>query len=174
MIASYVLVPSLTSGQGIILPASQPKEVKIVFNGDAGSTSPSGATTRHGIELAELANAEPAEQASDEVSTPLAQQQEIEELKRKIARLGSVNMEALEELARIDSSSLLGRMELPVQRVLADVRGGFVSRESAERDYGVILDADGRSVDGPATAKRRADRPSAALFHQKGYRESLS
>ena len=59
-------------------------------------------------------------------------------------------------------------------RVLADVRGGFVSRESAERDYGVILDADGRSVDGPATAKRRADRPSAALFHQKGYRESLS
>ena len=59
-------------------------------------------------------------------------------------------------------------------RVLADVRGGFVSRESAERDYGVILGADGRSVDGPATAKRRADRPPAALFHQKGYRESLS
>jgi N-methylhydantoinase B len=58
-------------------------------------------------------------------------------------------------------------------RVLADVRGGFVSRESAERDYGVVLGADGRSVDEAATAKRRADRPAAALFHQKGYKETL-
>ncbi|MFM8271541.1 MAG: AAA family ATPase, partial [Gemmata sp.] len=33
----------------------------------------------------------------------LAEQQEIEELKRKLARLGSVNMEALEELARVEA-----------------------------------------------------------------------
>jgi N-methylhydantoinase B len=60
------------------------------------------------------------------------------------------------------------------ERVLADVRGGFVSRESAERDYGVILSADGRSVDQAATDKRRADRPEAKLFHRHGYVESLA
>jgi N-methylhydantoinase B len=60
------------------------------------------------------------------------------------------------------------------ERVLADVRGGFVSRQSAERDYGVILSADGRCVDPSATAKRRADRPAAALFHQNGYKETLA
>jgi N-methylhydantoinase B len=60
------------------------------------------------------------------------------------------------------------------ERVLADVRGGFVSRASAERDYGVILSADGRSVDEAATAARRADRPEAKLFHRNGYVESLA
>ena len=60
------------------------------------------------------------------------------------------------------------------ESVLADVRGGFVSRESAEQDYGVILAADGRSVDAAATDKRRADRPASALFHRHGYAESLA
>ena len=59
-------------------------------------------------------------------------------------------------------------------RVLADVRGGFVSRASAERDYGVLLAADGRAVDVAATARRRADRPPAGLFHRHGYAESLT
>lgn len=59
-------------------------------------------------------------------------------------------------------------------RVLADVRGGFVSRTSAERDYGVIITADGRTVDEAATAARRADRPGAKLFHRHGYAESLA
>jgi N-methylhydantoinase B len=39
--------------------------------------------------------------------------------------------------------------------VLADVREGAVSREAAERDYGVVLDANARSVDETATARRR-------------------
>jgi N-methylhydantoinase B len=60
------------------------------------------------------------------------------------------------------------------ERVLADVRGGFVSRESAERDYGVVLAADGRSLDAAATQRRRAERPPAALFHRHGYAESLA
>jgi N-methylhydantoinase B len=59
-------------------------------------------------------------------------------------------------------------------RVLADVRGGFVSRASAERDYGVLLAADGRTVDEEATARRRADRPPAKLFHRHGYAENLA
>lgn len=59
------------------------------------------------------------------------------------------------------------------ERVLEDVTCGFVSRESAERDYGVVLTADGLSVDVDATARRRADRPATRLFHQHGYAEAL-
>ncbi|MFN8926971.1 MAG: hydantoinase B/oxoprolinase family protein [Rhodospirillales bacterium] len=42
--------------------------------------------------------------------------------------------------------------------VLADVRDGLVSREAARDVYGVALTADGRAVDEPATATRRAGR----------------
>jgi N-methylhydantoinase B len=59
------------------------------------------------------------------------------------------------------------------ERVLADVRGGFLSRESAEEDYGVIIVADGASVDPSATAKRRARRPQAKLFHRHTYQDVL-
>jgi N-methylhydantoinase B len=45
----------------------------------------------------------------------------------------------------------------PPERVLADLREGYISRQAAERDYGVVLTADGREVDAAATAKRRAD-----------------
>ncbi len=41
-------------------------------------------------------------------------------------------------------------------RVLRDVRDGVVSRAAAERDYGVALAADGRSVDPERTAALRA------------------
>jgi N-methylhydantoinase B len=43
----------------------------------------------------------------------------------------------------------------PAERVLTDIREGFVSREAAERDYGVVLKADGQSVDTAATARKR-------------------
>jgi N-methylhydantoinase B len=39
--------------------------------------------------------------------------------------------------------------------VLAEVRDGLLSAEAARRDYGVVLAADGRSVDAPATARLR-------------------
>jgi N-methylhydantoinase B len=57
--------------------------------------------------------------------------------------------------------------------VLADVRGGFVSRASAEEHYGVVLADDGASMDAALTAKRRAHRPPAKLFHRDGYHEVL-
>lgn len=59
------------------------------------------------------------------------------------------------------------------ERVLADVLGGFVSRDSAERDYGVVLTTDGRSVDENATQERRNLRPATKLFHRHEYRDSL-
>jgi N-methylhydantoinase B len=43
----------------------------------------------------------------------------------------------------------------PVERVLADVRAGLVSREAAARDYGVVIAADG-ALDRAATDARRS------------------
>ena len=45
------------------------------------------------------------------------------------------------------------------ERVLADVREGVISRETAERDYGVVLTPSGRSwlLDHGATQARRAE-----------------
>ena len=60
------------------------------------------------------------------------------------------------------------------ERVLADVRGGFVSRASAEEDYGVVLTDDGLPIDAAATAARRARRPEAKLFHRHGYHAALA
>ncbi len=59
----------------------------------------------YGLELDDLAN---IEEETGRLTSPLASshfesQQEIDDLKRKLARLGSVNMEALEELARVES-----------------------------------------------------------------------
>jgi N-methylhydantoinase B len=59
------------------------------------------------------------------------------------------------------------------ERVLEDVLSHFVSRDSAEADYGVVLTPDGRAVDDAATRARRADRPEASLFHQNGYHAAL-
>lgn len=42
------------------------------------------------------------------------------------------------------------------ERVLRDVRDGIVSAAVAERDYGVAIAADGRSVDAAKTARLRA------------------
>ena len=60
------------------------------------------------------------------------------------------------------------------ERVLADVRGGFVGRDSAEQNYGVVLTADGTGIDLAATERRRARRPEAKLFHRHGYHEALA
>jgi N-methylhydantoinase B len=59
------------------------------------------------------------------------------------------------------------------EKVLADVRGGFVSRERAHRDYGVELSVDGRSVNDAATRKLRTLRPATKLFHRHEYRDSF-
>jgi N-methylhydantoinase B len=60
-----------------------------------------------------------------------------------------------------------------VERVLADVHGGFVSKESAAEHYGIILAADGLSIDAAATSRRREKRPDAKLFHRRAYHAVL-
>jgi chromosome segregation protein len=63
----------------------------------------------YGLELSELASGGRESPESDEPTDsggshpPLATQQEIDDLRKKIARLGSVNMEALEELTRVEA-----------------------------------------------------------------------
>jgi N-methylhydantoinase B len=47
-------------------------------------------------------------------------------------------------------------LERPVETVREDVRNGYVSIESAARDYGVVLDPVTLAVDEAATARRRA------------------
>ena len=46
-------------------------------------------------------------------------------------------------------------LKRPPELVLRDVRDGVLSAEKAAADYGVVLTADGRSVDEAATAERR-------------------
>ena len=58
------------------------------------------------------------------------------------------------------------------ERVLTDVRGGFVSTMSADDDYGVVLTPE-MTVDEAATRRRREQRPPVALFHRAGYRHAL-
>ena len=48
-------------------------------------------------------------------------------------------------------------IERPVKNVLSDIRHGYVSIKSAERDYGVVCDPQTLDIDQVETGKRRAD-----------------
>ena len=58
------------------------------------------------------------------------------------------------------------------ERVLDDVLGGFVSREKAASEYGVVITAE-NGIDIEGTEKLRLDRPEAKLFHRNEYLEQL-
>ncbi len=60
----------------------------------------------------------------------------------------------------------------PPAEVLEDVLGGFVSREAAERLYGVAID--GHAIDETRTAALRANRYPAKAFHRNEYVDVLS
>ncbi|MCH7476633.1 MAG: hydantoinase B/oxoprolinase family protein [SAR324 cluster bacterium] len=66
-------------------------------------------------------------------------------------------------------------LERPAENVLEDVQDGFVSRESAFRDYGVVLDENDQAVNEEETAKLRKTRKcQTGMFHRRGrYYESL-
>ena len=53
------------------------------------------------------------------------------------------------------------------ERVLEDVRDEFVSRQSAQDDYGVVIDPAGMSVDQAATASLRAKLRAASATPPK-------
>ncbi|MBN8956510.1 MAG: hydantoinase B/oxoprolinase family protein [Rhizobiales bacterium] len=95
---------------------------------------------------------------------------------RVLRPLSDGNMVKRGDIVRIETGGGGGwghPFDREADAVLRDVRGGFVSRESAEANYGVVLTPDGRSVDTAATEKRRAKRPATKLFHRHGYHEVL-
>ena len=95
------------------------------------------------------------------VLAPAEAQKDIEELKRKLARLGSVNMEALEELTRVETESNLLRdqhedlnsarksLEDVIDAINSDSRKLFGNAEHGSRHFRIV----------PQTLRRRAGRP---------------
>jgi N-methylhydantoinase B len=95
---------------------------------------------------------------------------------RILKPLSDGNMVKRGDIVRIETGGGGGwghPFDREAEAVLRDVRGGFVSRASAEANYGVVLTPDGLSVDTAATEKRRAKRPATKLFHRHGYHEVL-
>jgi N-methylhydantoinase B len=95
---------------------------------------------------------------------------------RMLKPLSDGNMVKRGDIVRIETGGG-GGFGHPFDRepelVLSDVRGGFVSRESAELNYGVVLTPDGRDVDRTRTGAARRSRPEAKLFHRHGYHAVL-
>jgi N-methylhydantoinase B len=58
------------------------------------------------------------------------------------------------------------------EQVQRDVRGGFVSRDSAREDYGVALSEDG-TIDQAETERLRNRRFATKLFHRGAYHDVL-
>jgi N-methylhydantoinase B len=95
---------------------------------------------------------------------------------RVLGPLSDGNMVKTGDVIRVETGGGGGwghPFDREADRVLDDVLGGFVSRDSAERDYGVVLTADGRAVDAAATERSRSDRPASGMFHRAGYHAML-
>ena len=97
---------------------------------------------------------------------------------RMLKPLSDGNMVKRGDIVRVETGGGGGwghPFDREADRVLADVRGGFVSRASAEAHYGVMLDAtrSRRRCRRPPPS-RRARRPEAKLFHRHGYHDVLA
>ena len=94
---------------------------------------------------------------------------------RVLAPLSDGNRLVRGDILRIETGGGGGYghpFDRPAETVLEDVLGGYVSREAAERLYGVVLDGD--RVDEDATARARASRPSVRRFHRQEYVDVLA
>ena len=91
---------------------------------------------------------------------------------RRLAPMSDGNVIRKGDVVRLFTSGGGGwgdPLDRPAERVRRDVAGGFVSRESAREDYGVVLDARGL-VDAAATEDlRAAKRAPVRMFHRGGY-----
>jgi chromosome segregation protein len=102
----------------------------------------------YGVELNDLATVPANTEGDTEDAKPtVAEHQEIEDLKRKVAKLGSVNMEALEELTRVegeftslqaqhdDLNSARNSLQQVIDTINADSRKLFTDTLTAVRGY---------------------------------------
>jgi len=93
---------------------------------------------------------------------------------RMLAPLSDGNVLKHGDVLRIETGGGGGHghpFDRPTEMVAEDVAGGFVTAETAQRLYGVVL-VDG-AVDKAATAKLRAKRPETKAFHRHTYVDSL-
>ena len=98
---------------------------------------------------------------------------------RRLPTGKTVGHVALERRRRISRRSrrrrriLESRLERDPERVLADVRSGYVSLEAARRDYGVVIRQNGRKfeLDVEATRELRRARNQAAPLPPKTWRD---
>jgi N-methylhydantoinase B/oxoprolinase/acetone carboxylase alpha subunit len=60
-------------------------------------------------------------------------------------------------------------LERAAEQVRDDVLDGFISAESAARDYGVVLTGDLADVDVAATRRNELARMTRGLFHRRAY-----
>jgi N-methylhydantoinase B len=94
---------------------------------------------------------------------------------RRIAPLSDGTRLKRGDILRIETGGGGGHghpFDRPVEAVLEDVRGGFVSVAAARRLYGVALRDE--AVDEAATVALRSDRPQGRAFHRKEYVDVLS
>jgi N-methylhydantoinase B len=94
---------------------------------------------------------------------------------RRIAPLSDGTRLKRGDILRIETGGGGGHghpFDRPVEAVLEDVRGGFVSAGAARRLYGVALRDE--AVDEAATVALRSDRPQGRAFHRKEYVDVLS
>jgi N-methylhydantoinase B len=92
---------------------------------------------------------------------------------RELAPLSEGNRLRKGDLLRIVTAGGGGwgsPLERPAEQVLADVQDGFVSSDSARRDYGVVISEDGATLDVAATHALRAAMPRpTGMFHRRVY-----
>jgi N-methylhydantoinase B len=94
---------------------------------------------------------------------------------RGLAPLSDGNLLKRGDILRIETGGGGGHghpHDRPVEAVLEDVLGGFVSVEAAARHYGVVIA--GEAIDETATAARRAERPAVRAFHRNEYVDALA
>ena len=94
---------------------------------------------------------------------------------RRIAPLSDGTRVRRGDILRIETGGGGGHghpFDRPVEAVLEDVRGGFVSVGAARRLYGVAIRDE--AVDEVATVALRSDRPQGRAFHRKEYVDVLS
>lgn len=97
------------------------------------------------------------------------------EHERVLAPLSDGNRLKRGDILRIETGGGGGYghpFDRPAEAVLEDVLGGYVSREAAERLYGVVLA--GNCLDEAATAQIRATPPLVRRFHRQEYVDVLA
>ena len=94
---------------------------------------------------------------------------------RLLAPLSDGNMLKKGDVFRIETGGGGGwghPFDRPMEDVLADVQGGFVSEAAAARDYGVAIT--NGLLDALRAQALRASRATAGLFHRREYRDAVA